>query len=100
MGPVQTVGNDTAGHGVPVDGNSRLRPREDLTLRSARALLAAGLISPGARREVEATEARYAVAVSPAMRALIETSDDPIGRQFIPDVTELVTAAHESADPI
>jgi lysine 2,3-aminomutase len=34
------------------------------------------------------------------MRALIEAPDDPIGRQFIPDVSELVTAAHESVDPI
>lgn len=50
--------------------------------------------------EVEATEARYAVAVSAAMRALIEAPDDPIGRQFIPDFSELVTAAHESVDPI
>ena len=49
---------------------------------------------------IEATEARYAVAISPAMRALIDTPDDPIGRQFIPDVSELVTASHESADPI
>jgi lysine 2,3-aminomutase len=100
MGPVQAVGDDTDRESVSVDGNSRLRPREDLTLRSAQALLAASLITPGARSEVETTEARYAVAVSPAMRALIETPDDPIGRQFIPDVTELVTAAHESADPI
>jgi lysine 2,3-aminomutase len=49
---------------------------------------------------VAATEARYAVAVSPAMRALIGAPDDPIGRQFIPDVSELKTAAHERADPI
>ena len=34
------------------------------------------------------------------MRALIETPHDPIGRQFIPDVSELVTAANESPDPI
>jgi lysine 2,3-aminomutase len=34
------------------------------------------------------------------MRALIRTPDDPIGRQFIPDASELVTAAHESLDPI
>jgi lysine 2,3-aminomutase len=34
------------------------------------------------------------------MRALIEAPDDPIGRQFIPDVAELVTAPHESPDPI
>jgi lysine 2,3-aminomutase len=49
---------------------------------------------------VTATEARYAVAISPAMRALIEAADDPIGRQFIPEATELVTAPHESQDPI
>jgi len=34
------------------------------------------------------------------MLALIEAPDDPIGRQFIPDGAELVTARHESADPI
>jgi lysine 2,3-aminomutase len=34
------------------------------------------------------------------MRALIEAPDDPIGRQFIPDFSELVTAAHENMDPI
>ena len=43
---------------------------------------------------------RYAVAVPAALRALIERPDDPIGRQFIPDPAELVTAAHERADPI
>jgi len=62
--------------------------------------LAAGLIVPAAMPEIQATEARYAVAVSPAMRALIETPDDPIGRQFIPDAAELVTADFERADPI
>ncbi len=34
------------------------------------------------------------------MRALIQNPDDPIGRQFIPDPAELITAPHESADPI
>ncbi len=34
------------------------------------------------------------------MRALIETPDDPIGRQFIPDPAELLTAPWERADPI
>ncbi len=34
------------------------------------------------------------------MRALIQAPDDPIGRQFIPDPAELITAEHESADPI
>ena len=100
MGRLQTVGDNTVGKGVPVEGNAGLRFRENPTLRDAASLLAAGLISPDAVAGVEATEARYAVAVSPAMRAVIEKPDDPIGRQFIPDVSELVTAAHESADPI
>jgi lysine 2,3-aminomutase len=34
------------------------------------------------------------------MRALIQTPDDPIGRQFVPDPAELLTAPHESPDPI
>ncbi len=34
------------------------------------------------------------------MRALIRTPDDPVGRQFIPDVSELTTAPHEHSDPI
>jgi lysine 2,3-aminomutase len=71
-----------------------------MTLRDAEALLAAGLIAEVDVASVSATEARYAVAISPAMRALIEAPDDPIGRQFIPDVSELVTASFERADPI
>ncbi len=63
-------------------------------------MLAAGLIDPAAIAEISKTEARYAVAISPAMRALIQTPDDPIGRQFIPDPAELLTAEYESADPI
>jgi len=49
---------------------------------------------------VTETEARYAVAISPAMQRLIQTPDDPIGRQFIPDPAERLTAAHERPDPI
>ena len=45
---------------------------------------------------------RYAVAVSPAIRALIDSSDpaDPIARQFLPDVAELTMTPEELADPI
>ena len=50
--------------------------------------------------DLERVEQRYAVAISPAMQALIEQPDDPIGLQFIPDPAELVTAPHERADPI
>jgi lysine 2,3-aminomutase len=105
MAPVQTV-DETAGRGVPVDESAGSQARDKLTtrdaptLRDAKALLAAGLISPAAFAGVEATEARYAVAISPAMQALIRAPDDPIGRQFIPDAAELVTLTHESPDPI
>lgn len=70
------------------------------TLRDAKALADAGLIPPGTRDAIAAVEARYAVAITPAIQALIQTQDDPIGRQFIPDPAELQTAPHEHADPI
>ena len=73
---------------------------ESPALRSAPALLAAGLIDPIDLPALEATEARYAVAISAAMRALIQTPDDPIGRQYIPDAKELETAPFERPDPI
>jgi len=76
------------------------RPAETRTLRDASQLVAAGLIAPGARDAVAAVEQRYAIAIPSALVGLIETSDDPIGRQFIPDPAELVTAPHERADPI
>ncbi|HEX4105730.1 MAG TPA: lysine-2,3-aminomutase-like protein [Rhizomicrobium sp.] len=45
---------------------------------------------------------KYAVAVSPAIRALIDPADpaDPIARQFLPDVAELTAAPEELLDPI
>ncbi len=74
--------------------------RNSDTLRSATALRDAGLIDAGAQAAIAAVEARYAVAITPAIRALIETPDDPIGLQFIPDPAELITAPFESLDPI
>ncbi|HUN44329.1 MAG TPA: lysine-2,3-aminomutase-like protein [Acetobacteraceae bacterium] len=70
------------------------------TLRSTNDLLAAGLIAPDRQQAIAAVERRYAIAVTPALHALIQHPDDPIGRQFIPDPAELVTASHESQDPI
>lgn len=71
-----------------------------MTLRDTHALLTAGLIDPSARTAIEAVATRYAIALTPAMRALIEAPDDPIARQFIPSPEELTTAAHEHPDPI
>ena len=75
-----------------------MRPAQ--TLRDAASLVDAGLIPPAAQTAIAAVEARYAVAITPAVRALIETPDDPIGRQFVPDPGELLTAPHERPDPI
>ena len=71
-----------------------------MTLRDTNALIEAGLLDPLARAAVEDVAARYAIALTPAMRALIETPDDPIARQFIPHPDEAITAPHEHPDPI
>ena len=68
-------------------------------LRTAEDLLAEGLIAPEALAATRAVEARYAVAITPMVRARIGTPHDPVGRQYIPDPAELLTAPHETADP-
>ena len=73
---------------------------DNTTLRDADALVSHGLVMPAQRRAVAEVEARYAVAIPPALRALITHPGDPIGLQFIPDPAELLTAPHELADPI
>jgi len=72
------------------------------TLRSPRALCDAGLISPDAMPDLERVAARYAVAITPAMAALIDPADphDPIARQFMPSTAELDSQSHEDADPV
>jgi lysine 2,3-aminomutase len=70
------------------------------TIRDAAGLVHAGLVPAAAAQAIAAVGERYAVAIPPALQALIRTPDDAIGRQFVPDPTELETAAHERPDPI
>jgi len=77
---------------MPEDQTSR-------TLRTARELASAGLIAPGDVPAIEAVAARYAVAVTPAVAALIEAPDDPIALQYVPDAAEAVTLSDELDDP-
>ncbi len=70
------------------------------TIHDTSGLIDAGLLDPADRAPIEAVAARYAIAVTPAMRALIEAPDDPIARQFIPSPDELITAPHEHPDPV
>jgi lysine 2,3-aminomutase len=70
----------------------------DGTLRTIPHLIAAGLLpEPQGLAEVAA---RYAIAIPPAFAALIDTPNDPFGRQFIPHPAELITAPYESVDPV
>jgi lysine 2,3-aminomutase len=83
------------------DGSAAPTRRPDRTLRTAAELVAAGLLPPSAREAAEAVAARYAVAVTPSVRRLMDPSDpaDPIARQYLPDPAELRTAPGETADP-
>ena len=75
--------------------------RKDRTLRSAADLAEAGLVAPADLPAIRAVADRYAIAVTPAVRALMDPADhaDPIARQYIPDAAELITAPHEVEDP-
>ena len=72
------------------------------TLRQPAELVAHGLARAEALPDLEKVAARYAVAVTPDIAALIDPNDpnDPIARQFIPSIDELLTQPGESADPI
>ncbi len=76
-------------------------PHHTRTLRDAAGLAAAGLVPAAAVPGLEAVQARYSIAVTPAMARLIDTADaaDPIAAQYIPRAEELVTAPHELLDP-
>jgi lysine 2,3-aminomutase len=72
------------------------------TLRKIPDLVAAGLASSEDRAALERVAARYAVAIPPALAALIDKNDpnDPIALQFVPDAAELETTPEEMTDPI
>jgi len=72
------------------------------TLTTMKALTAAGLVAPERAPSLEPVGARYAIAVPPALAALIDPADpaDPIARQFLPDARELDRRPAELDDPI
>jgi len=73
-----------------------------MTLRQPAELVARGLARPADLADLEKVAARYAVAVTADIAALIDPGDpdDPIARQFIPSIEELTTEPGENADPI
>lgn len=71
-------------------------------MRTGHELIAAGLAPAAAEADLAAVSERYALALTPTLAARIDTADanDPIARQFIPDVRELEIRPEERADPI
>jgi lysine 2,3-aminomutase len=74
----------------------------DKTLRTPAELREAHLVADADLAALEEVAARYAVAITPAVAALIDRADpnDPIARQFVPDPAELAENPHERVDPI
>ena len=81
---------------------NRIDPNLAATLRQPAELIEHGLASATDLADLERVAARYAIAVTPDLAALIdgENPDDPIARQFVPSALELVSSPGESADPI
>ena len=71
-------------------------------IKRAECLVAAGLVEPDRRNEIERVAAEFAVAVTPEMVELIDPDDasDPIAAQFIPTAAELAEMPEDRADPI
>ena len=72
------------------------------SLKSADDLVAAGLVAHAQRDGLAGVAERYAIALTPAVVGLIDRNDlaDPMARQFVPQLAELVTTPDERADPI
>jgi lysine 2,3-aminomutase len=73
-----------------------------MTFRTITGLKEAGLLGAADTAALDPVAARYAVAVSPAVAALIDPADlaDPIARQYVPSTAELLVRPEELADPI
>ncbi|MHA6691031.1 lysine-2,3-aminomutase-like protein [Devosia sp. A449] len=73
-------------------------------MRSAALKTVADLVAAGLSNgeNLEAVAQKYAIAITPAITALIDPTDpdDPIARQFVPDPRELITTPDERIDPI
>lgn len=72
------------------------------TIKTPEALVEAGLIKTEALEDVRAVTQRYALAITSTMADLMDSRDpqDPIARQFVPDLAELVHLPEERDDPI
>ncbi|MBI1419018.1 MAG: lysine-2,3-aminomutase-like protein [Limimaricola sp.] len=63
-------------------------------------LTRAGLADPAAEPVLARVAETFRIRISPAMQEAMETPDDPVGRQFVPDAAELTIRPEERTDPI
>ncbi len=72
------------------------------SFRKVAELAASGLVPEARATALERVAERYAVAITPVMAELIDSTNptDPIARQFVPDLAELVVTPEELADPV
>ena len=72
------------------------------TLRSVSDLVSEGLVPADEAASLTAVAERYAIALTPTVRALIDKTapDDPIAAQYVPSAAELVEHPDERPDPI
>ncbi|RWD74512.1 lysine-2,3-aminomutase-like protein [Mesorhizobium sp.] len=80
----------------------QVKPTSARPIRTPAELVETGLVTAEDVAGIEAVAQRYAIAISPAMAALIDRCDpnDPIARQFVPDAAELIATPEERDDPI
>ena len=71
-------------------------------LTTPRALADAGLVDEAMLATLDDVAARYAISLTPTVARLIDPADpaDPIARQYLPDVAELLRLPEERDDPI
>lgn len=83
-------------------GEQRMNEKVSTTLRQPQQLISQGLAPASALHDLEKVAARYAVALTPDVAALIDPADptDPIALQYVPDARELDSLPIENVDPI
>jgi len=74
--------------------------KADTHLRTTDDLLQAGLINAEEFAEVDEIAQEYDISITPEMVRLIETKNDPIALQFVPDAREKNVLPQENLDPI
>ena len=84
------------------DLRSTVSIRPTTTLREPAELVERGLVPVEDLQALEKVAARYAIAVTSEVAALIDPDDplDPIARQYIPSAEELAAQPNEKPDPI